>query len=78
MSRMKVAALERLPSAVEGGPTVGPSLRPVAKDRLLLAMVRLLADQMDRAFESDSFLQSSMRLQFADELDLLASSLRAH
>jgi hypothetical protein len=41
-------------------------------------MVRLLADQMDRAFESDSFLQSSMRLQFADELDLLASSLRAH
>ena len=79
VSRMKGAVPEGLPSAGEAGPPTTPSLLPVAKERLLLAMVRLLADQMDRAIvESDSVLQLSMRLQLAEELELLAGALRAH
>ena len=78
MSRVKGAVLHALPSADEGEPRMKPSLLPLAKDRLLLAMVRLLADEMDRAVvDSDSRLRSSIRLQLAEELELLASALRA-
>jgi len=51
--------------------------RAIAKDRLVLATVRLLADQLDRAIvEADTALQCAMRLQLADELECLARALR--
>jgi hypothetical protein len=48
-----------------------------ASDRLHLATVRGLADELDRSLaETTPLPQSSLREQLADELELLARALR--
>jgi hypothetical protein len=48
-----------------------------ASDRLYLAAVRCIADELDRSLtETTPIPKSSLRLHLADELELLARALR--
>jgi hypothetical protein len=58
------------------GDMPGPGGR-CASERLHLATIRCLADELDRSLaETTPLPQSSLREQLADELELLARALR--